>query len=142
MSLYADDGRKVATCGFATRQDMVKGIKVGSTVLAFDVNRRVYATKGMGGGGPLQRHHYYSCEIQGETTRSWIIGYSWDKTKVNKKTLAGLFSNECADRATWVQEYRYKIERELGRVNYDQFELLVELADKLGMDLPKIEVPS
>ena len=142
LAQFNDDLKKAMTCSFATRAAMVEGIKVGSTILVFDVNRRVYATKGIGGGGPIYRLHFQTWEIQGETSRSWIYGWNYDKTKVNKKSLAGFYSNECADRATWVQEHRYKIERAVGRVNHDQFDLLAGLADTLGLDLPKIEVPS
>lgn len=51
-------------------------LKVGDTVWAFDVNRRVYPPKEEGDlwarGGPIFEEHFRETKITGETRASWI----------------------------------------------------------------------
>lgn len=133
------DTRKPQTCDFATREDMVEGIKVGSRVLIFDGNRRVY---GANQSHPVFRQHFYAGEITGETSRSWIYGWNRDAAKISKKTLDGFFSDECAGRQSWLSENRQKIARSVQQAGLQEFDLLVEMAEKLGVDITPIEVRS
>lgn len=95
---------EIPVCDFKTRRDLIDGIKVGTRVLIPDIHRRVYREDR---SGPIRRYEYAAAEVMGETTRSWVVGY--DRRKVPKKTLAGLFSNQCADRRSWINENGYRV---------------------------------
>lgn len=115
---------------FATREDMVAGIKIGSTVLEYDQNRRVYDRDTQ---RTMHRGHFCRVEVVGETSRSWILRHVHGGRKVPKKSLAGIYSNQCADRAGWFQKHRHEIERAVGR-NMD-YDFAVELVERLGLDI-------
>lgn len=84
-------------------------LKVGDTVLVFDLNHRVYRRddKGRSFGSPIYREHFVPTEIVGETSRSWILR-RYNK-KVPKATLEGIYTPQQADEQSWVQEHRHRI---------------------------------
>ena len=85
--------------------------KVGDPVWLFDDNYRVYRPDK---SGPIWREKWRKRLIVGETSRSWLVGYSTTsrtQTKVAKKgPFCGVaFSEEEIDEAAWVEENRYRI---------------------------------
>ena len=80
-------------------------LQIGSTVLVFDSNHRVYA-RDKPYGGPIYREHFVPREIVGETSRSWIL---LGGRKISKATLEGIFTPEQADDLAWADAHRYKI---------------------------------
>ncbi len=139
MSVYGE--KWFDDCDFATREDMVAGIGIGTTVLEFDESRRVYPPPPPGKTyptcGPMHRGHYQRIEVVGETSRSWILA-GWSGCKIPKKSLAGIYSNQCADRAGWLRENQHKIVEQLRRHlnDVETYDLAVQLAERLGIKTP------
>lgn len=86
-------------------------IKVGDKFFMFDTNRRVYERdeKGHATGGPTFRGHFYEVTIDGETSRSWLVG-KWKPTKVPKSDpFSVLYTEAMIDDAEWVSRHRSRI---------------------------------
>lgn len=139
MALYDDMDIAYQICDFATREEMEAGIAVGRTVLVFDVNRRFYKRPPDGDryatGGPIHRCHFHHAEIVNETRQSWVLRGG---AKIPKRSLAGIYSNLCADRHGWLRSNGHKVAREFERAAREpaNFDLVVEMAGRLGLDLP------
>lgn len=83
---------------------MNKPIGIGSTIWVFDSNRRVY---GDSKSGPIYREHWVPRKIEGETSRSWIVGWNH---KIPKKGCLGVaFTEREVEDSVWFHEHRYKI---------------------------------
>jgi len=108
-------------------------VGIGSTIWAFDINRRVYAKDASNtfGGGPIWREHWRPMKVTGETSRSWIT--AWGKyPKSGGPNLA--FSESDIDRAAFVNDHKHRI-CEAIRSEYD-FDTLVQIAKLVGYKLP------
>ncbi len=138
MALYSDKINVRETCDFKTREELIAGIGVGSEVLTIDQNRRVYSPGST--GPPLARGYFRVATVVGETSRSWIMRFEGGP-KVSKKKLEGVFSDQCADRHSWLGQNRYKISQAFERfVRVDEgFDLALEMAERLGLDLPPVD---
>ena len=80
-------------------------MKVGDKVWLFDFNRRVYPKEGGMGRSPIYSEHFYQCEIDGETSRSWIVS----GTKFSKLNPQGIYNDQQKEERIWDYENRYKI---------------------------------
>ena len=76
------------------------------------------------GGLPKNWRAY---EVVGETKVSWIVGYSWNPMKVNKKTFASkenirfVKTLEDIAKLEFIWDNQYKISQSVGRCNdYDK----------------------
>jgi hypothetical protein len=138
MALYSDKFNARETCDFKTRDELIAGIGVGSEVLTFDQNRTVYAPGTT--GHPIPRGYFRVSKVVGETSRSWILGWEGGP-KIGKKKLDGVYSDRCADRYTWLRENYWKVSQAFERaVREDSgFDLAVEMAERLGLELPAID---
>jgi hypothetical protein len=94
--------------------------KVGDYVLVFDVNNRVYRTRGgrnnFGGGGPVPRYHYVPMLVTGETSRSWLVGHSINSATKYSKKEPGFFGLLDVDDALWVSNHRHRLSRHLEQI--------------------------
>lgn len=79
--------------------------------------------------GRSERNHWRKMEVIGETSKSWLIGYSWRPIKVPKKGPWDnfLFSDEEVERVVWASDHRYKITHLVERANYDQLKKIAEI---------------
>lgn len=138
MALYSDKFNARETCDFKTRDELIAGIGVGSEVLTFDTNRRVYAPGTT--GFPLARGYFRVAKVTGETSRSWILRFEGGP-KISKKKLEGVYSDQCADKHAWLGQNHWKISQAFERfVRQDEgFDLAVEMAERLGLELPPID---
>ncbi len=103
--------------------------KVGDTVWMFDSNVRVY---GPGRGGPIWERHWVPLPIIGQTSRSWLAGYSHDPYKVPKKDhdpRKWAFSKAAIARQAWVIEHRTIIARAVATC--DDYALLMKVQELL-----------
>lgn len=97
----------------------------------FDVNRRIYPRDANGNttGGPIWREHWHEVEIVGETSRSWVIGYTDEK--VPKKDFPGSYatSQEDIDRRAVIAN-RYGISRRVDKCqDYETLMAIIKLLD-------------
>lgn len=129
-------------CDFATIEDLRAGISIGSRVLVFDENRRVYKKPPPGeyaSGSSIHRGHFQRTIVTGQTSRSWVFNGG---AKVSKKTLEGFYSNLCADRSSWMRENGYKIADAIRwttyRTNPGAIDLFATVAKELGVDVPDL----
>lgn len=112
----------------------VPGIKVGDKFFMHDINRRVYRRDeaGRATGGPTFRGHFYEVTIDGETSRSWLVG-QWKPTKVPKSNpFSILYTEEMIDDAEWVSEHGPRIARYVQGIS--NADLLRRLADLIGYE--------
>lgn len=93
---------------------MSETLGIGSTVWRFDVNCREYQ-KGPDGrsyGGPIYRAHWRECTIEGETSRSWLIGkYRPEKVPKQGTHRGWAFTFEEVDDNCWIHDHRYGVSR-------------------------------
>ena len=80
-------------------------MKVGDKIWLFSGNRRVYRKDGVEYSSPIYSEHFYQDTIDGETSRSWIVG----KTKFSKKDTRGMFTDKEKDEDIWGHDNRHKI---------------------------------
>ena len=85
-------------------------MKVGDKIWLFSGNRRVYRKDGVEYSSPIYSEHFYQDTIDGETSRSWIVG----KTKFSKKDTRGIFTDQEKEDAIWANDYRWKIVDSVG----------------------------
>jgi hypothetical protein len=64
-------------------------LKVGDKVWTFNPSRRRYA---LGSSAPIYAEHFEQQEIVGETSRSWIVGYT--QAKYPKANPVGLYTDK------------------------------------------------
>ena len=115
----------------------IASLKVGDELFNFDGNRREYMRdeRNLRCGAPIYEKHFRADRIEGETSKSWIVGPH--KAKVNKKTLEtslhyadrGYFTRSAMDADIWTQNNRYEIVR---LVECAGVEHLKEIARILG----------
>jgi hypothetical protein len=95
---------------------------IGKTIWIFDVNRRVYKEDR---SAPVWIEHWRPLEVTGETSRSWLTAYF--KTKIPKKGGPNIaFTWEEVEKAAWVYGNRYKISKEISKLEYDKLKLVAE----------------
>jgi hypothetical protein len=82
-------------------------MKVGDKVWLFDYNRRRYESGK--GGGPIFAEHFYEAKIDGETSRSWMIG----RQKFPKLNPRGIYNDEQKADMIWEHENRFKLRHKL-----------------------------
>jgi hypothetical protein len=103
-------------------------MKVGDRVFMFNPNRRIYAEGGK--GRPIYREHFYGVEITGETSRSWLVGPKWSPTKINKKTLEGIYTVEQVEEKCWIAENRSELSRRIHSCNdYRKLKQIAEILE-------------
>lgn len=103
-------------------------LSIGSTIYVYDGNYRVYAANN---NGPIYREHWRPMEITGETSRSWIT--AWGEKVPKRGAHHGVaFTIKEVDDMCWMNDHRYKIEREVGRIR-DSIKLR-EIAKIIGYD--------
>jgi len=122
---------------------------VGSTVWVFDPDRRVYPSKvekgNLWGGPPIWREHWRPCVIIGETSRSWLVGYSAgdpNPRKIGKRDLASgkvhgvLTTSQDLDAACYVNEHAYDIAERVKRLSGGRkaAEVLKQIALLIGYE--------
>lgn len=92
--------------------------KVGDKPFLFDGNRRVYSKDqdGRTTGGPIYSAHFEQRLIDGETSKSWLIG-KWQPLKIPKKTGVGLYTPEMVELAVWDNAHRWRIADAMRRPN-------------------------
>lgn len=88
-------------------------LKVGDKVWLFDFNRRVY---GKESSAPIYEQQFYQDVIEGETSRSWIIG----RRKFAKNNPIGIYTDEQKADKIWDNSVRYKIQDKVGRCSTEQ----------------------
>lgn len=123
---------------FATRDIMRERIGIGSTVLLADSDRRVYLDTRENGRGYssselLPRYSFVERLVHSETSRSWVVGYG--NRKINKKTLDGILSNRCADRAVWLGKHGHRIIGRIGIEMRGDAAFLAEMARRFDVDI-------
>ena len=103
-------------------------LKVGDTIWRFDGSRRIYNDKN---AGPIYREHWVETVIQGETSRSWLVGM-FRTYKVPKKGPhpGWAFSQKEVDDDCWVRCNRYKIEKSVAMVS--NADVLRKVAELIG----------
>lgn len=104
-------------------------INVGDKFFIFDTNRRVYKRneKGQATGGPTFRGHFYEVTIDGETSRSWLVG-EWKPIKVPKSDpFSVLYTEEMIADAEWLSEHRYRISSQVQSIK--DADVLRKIAD-------------
>lgn len=77
-------------------------MKIGDKIWLFDANRRIYKK---GEQSPIFSEHFYKVTIDGETSRSWLIG----RDKFSKKDPCGIYTDEQKEDKIWDHMNRYKI---------------------------------
>lgn len=108
-------------------------LAVGATIWRFDPNRRVYAKDRR--GAPIYREYWVPVNVVGETSRSWLAGYSpspkmhW---KIPKKGphRGWAFTKQEIDDACWIHDYAYEIGQTVGRC--DNAAVLRQVAALIG----------
>lgn len=115
----------------------IASLNVGDELFNFDGNRREYrrGENGIRSGAPIYEKHFRADRIEGETSKSWIVGPH--KARVNKKTLEsachyadrGYFTKSAMDADIWTQNNRHEIVRLVERAGPDH---LKEIARILG----------
>ena len=85
-------------------------MKVGDKIWLFSSNRRVYRKDGIEYSSPIYSEYFYQDTIDGETSRSWIVG----KTKFSKKDTRGIFTDQEKEDSIWANDYRWKIVDKVG----------------------------
>jgi len=91
-------------------------MQVGDKVWLFDGNRRVYKKNGESFTAPIYEEHFYLAIIDGETSRSWLIG----RNKYSKKNLLGIYTDEQKADQIWDHCSRYKIEEKVRHCSINQ----------------------
>jgi len=105
-------------------------MKVGDKVWLFDMNRRVYKKDGVSFTPPIYAEHFYEAVIDGETSRSWLIG----RRKYPKNNPLGIFTDEQKADNIWANEKRYKIQNEISYCSIAQLKQIdLILAEKKGL---------
>jgi len=112
-------------------------IEVGDTFYLFDINRRVYKLKDDGSlfnsGGPIYREHFYPVQIEGETSRSWVLPHG---KKVPKKApFSVLYTEKMVDESCWLKSNRHKLASMVNGCR--DFEILKQIGDLLGFEEDK-----
>lgn len=77
-------------------------MKVGDEIWMFDENRRVYKK---GNNHPIFSEHFFKIKIDGETSKSWLIGGK----KFSKKNPVGIYTYEQKEDKIWDRENRHEI---------------------------------
>lgn len=92
-------------------------IKIGDTYFMFDINRRVYEKDEAGRprGSASFRGHFFSVEVKGETSRSWIVGHFSQKVP-KKDPWSVLYTEDMIDDAEWINSHKYRISQDVLRV--------------------------
>ncbi|MBD3844234.1 hypothetical protein IED13_00890 [Bosea sp. SSUT16] len=88
-------------------------IYVGCVVFIHDVNNRVYLRQH---SGPDPRHFFVPREVIGETSRSWIVGWSGRGEKHPKGAPVHLFGLDDVEDALWVSEHSYRLSQHISRI--------------------------
>jgi len=105
-------------------------IVVGSVVLIYDLNNRVYLNRS---SGPDPRHHFVAREVVGETTRSWLVGWSNGRSdKHPKSDPGGLYGLDDVEDALWVREHSYRLGQRVGQIR--DAEVLRAIAKLAGFE--------
>jgi hypothetical protein len=114
-------------------------MKVGDKVYTFDSNRRVYPTDKTISSGPIYREHFVLQEILGETSQSWIVGYSgWTVdtracTKHKKKAeRPSLFTREQVEEQIYIHDNGHKIADLVYHVDYKTLKAIADLIGYKG----------
>ena len=103
-------------------------MKVGDKVWIFDTNRRVYPkVNGRVTGGPIYAEHFVQAEITGETSKSWIVREGQRETKINKKTLAGIYTDEQKADKIWARCHRHDIVRLVQSCDVEQLKQIAKI---------------
>ena len=110
-------------------------MKIGDTIYHFDARRRIYADVT---ADPIYGHHWVEVKIIGETSRSWLVGYAFDPTKLAKKELAEgklasyKITKEEVDEDIYVHTHRHKI---VNKIQYcKDYKMLKAIADIIGYE--------
>lgn len=119
-------------------------LAVGATVWRFDENRRIYNKPTKPGqiyssGPPIWREHWVPYVIDGETSRSWLIGANLTRAyghyklpKVGPLPRGWAISEAEIDQAEWVQSNKYKLCRAVEYVT--DYTTLRAIAELIGYD--------
>lgn len=102
-------------------------IAVGKVVFVHDVNSRVYTRRN---GGPDYRHQFVPREVVGETSRSWLVGWSHRYGKHPKADPQWLFGLEDVEDAIWRNQHAYRIGQHVGSIR--DVDLLRKIAEITG----------
>jgi len=100
---------------------------IGKTIWVFNYDIRFYEP---GSNSPVWRRHWCSHPVVGETSRSWVLSTGKKVPKTGADPARFAFSEAEIDRAEWVHNNVYKIEREVGRTR--DYEKLTAIANVLG----------
>jgi hypothetical protein len=110
---------------------------IGKTVWRFDPNYWVYAKDGFGRsvGGPIYREYWRPITVFGETSRSWLAGFSSNPSNPYKIPKNGphrgfALSEQEVDDDCWIHSYRSGIARSIEAVR--DAETLRKIADLTG----------
>lgn len=108
-------------------------MQVGDTVWVFSQNHRVYHRDSNGKcfGGPIYREHFVQRTIVGETTKSWLLV---DGTKISKKTLEGIYTDQQKEDSTWDHDTRFEIVDKIRYGDSVSVQQLREIAKIIGLE--------
>lgn len=115
-----------------------QAMKRPTCIWRFDSNHRVYRQPEEGDvygrGGPIWREHWVKFNVVGETSRSWLIGYSVERAqkvpKVGWDKGVFAFSEDEIDKAAWVYENAHRISHAVGIVK--DYAILQQIAALVG----------
>lgn len=108
--------------------------KVGDVVYYYDSNSRHYDEDRK----IIRRKCYVETTISGQTSRSWVVGPSYNSFKIPKKDPWGhhggelgfvkrLFTAEMVDQQIWMKDNRYEIERKLNSASFKQLKEVAKI---------------
>lgn len=105
-----------------SREEWIKSLKVGSEVWVSKPNYRT------------NKREFDLKTIDGETSRSWLIGENnWNETKYPKKTAAGLYQKQETEDMLFVDENHYIIGRaviDLRTITADQLRRIQAITEE------------
>lgn len=111
---------------------------VGKKIWHLNPMNRVYEkdAKGHSTGGPIYAAYWQEVDVIGETSRSWLVGYKFNPTKIAKKDLAsGMLrgykvTREEVDKDIFMNTHQHKIVSKVSDIR--DYETLKAVADLIG----------
>jgi hypothetical protein len=109
-------------------------LTLGDKITIFNENVRVYKTPGAAAD---YRSKFVQITIIDQTSQSWILH---NGQKINKKTMAGTYSQEAIEQAVWMHENRHWVVESVRAVAYhnafqgDGYDTLKAIANLIGYE--------
>jgi hypothetical protein len=101
-------------------------MKVGDKVWLFDSNRRVYPKDNKFSSAPIFSEHFHQVIIDGETSRSWLIG----REKFSKTHFCGIYTDEQKADLIWKEDNQQKIIEEIRNCSINKLREINSILNK------------